>query len=398
MAREVAKEPKEKALLHQHDRPHHRLFQQRLGPGRAEAAVGAIRRRGEHRLHLPNKHGRDRRDGFSLSEPGNQDVGLEAAGILEERFGIPHLYSLPFGIRGTVEWLEDVGERLDLDLGRGVLASELEGTDFRSWSSPPLSEIRSPEGDGILSLRLCPGIGQVDGGGVGDEIAPGGPAEVPEDPRFEEKFKRWGTPDILIGPDTAILEEEIARIDPQVIFGNSYDLYLAKDVPIKIHAAFPAFDHLYRFNGTPLSVFGACLPHPDLPQPTQPESRGVSKMKKIAIYGKGGSESPPPPPTFLQALGELGYKVMQIGCDPKADSTSMLMNGRPVPTILDTLRESGGGVPRRYGLSRLWRRALCRMRRTNSWGRVRRTRHNCLFREARISKRLRDLSAPGRLL
>ena len=42
------------------------------------------------------------------------------------------------------------------------------------------------------------------------------------------------------------------------------------------------------------------------------------------------------------ALGSLGYKVMQIGCDPKADSTSMLMNGKAVPTILDTLRNDNG--------------------------------------------------------
>lgn len=65
-------------------------------------------------------------------------------------------------------------------------------------------------------------------------------------------------------------------------------------------------------------------------------------MKKIAIYGKGGIGKSTTTANISAALGELGYKVMQIGCDPKADSTSMLMNGRPVPTILDTLRESRG--------------------------------------------------------
>ncbi len=65
-------------------------------------------------------------------------------------------------------------------------------------------------------------------------------------------------------------------------------------------------------------------------------------MKKIAIYGKGGIGKSTTTANISAALGGLGYIVMQIGCDPKADSTSMLMNGRPVPTILDTLRESGG--------------------------------------------------------
>lgn len=185
-----------------------------------------------------------------------RDVGLEAAGILEERFGIPHLYGLPFGIRGTVEWLEVVGERLDLDLGRGVLASELERYGFSILElTTPLQRF-----DHLRAMVSCPydyalGLVRL----MVEEWEMKSPLVVlpksPEDPRFEEKFERWGAPDILIGPDTATLEEEIARIDPQVIFGNSYDLYLAKDVPIKIHAAFPAFDHLYRFDGTPFVGF-----------------------------------------------------------------------------------------------------------------------------------------------
>jgi nitrogenase iron protein NifH len=63
-------------------------------------------------------------------------------------------------------------------------------------------------------------------------------------------------------------------------------------------------------------------------------------LKKIAIYGKGGIGKSTTTANISAALGEMRYKVMQIGCDPKADSTSMLMNGRPVPTILDTLRNS----------------------------------------------------------
>ena len=61
-------------------------------------------------------------------------------------------------------------------------------------------------------------------------------------------------------------------------------------------------------------------------------------MKKIAIYGKGGIGKSTTTANLSAALAEQGQKVMQIGCDPKADSTCMLMKGRQVPTILDTLK------------------------------------------------------------
>ena len=44
------------------------------------------------------------------------------------------------------------------------------------------------------------------------------------------------------------------------------------------------------------------------------------------------------------ALAARGYKVMQIGCDPKADSTKNLMEGRKIPTVLDQIREKGDSV------------------------------------------------------
>jgi len=43
-------------------------------------------------------------------------------------------------------------------------------------------------------------------------------------------------------------------------------------------------------------------------------------MKKIAIYGKGGIGKSTVTSNLSAALAVSGYKVMQIGCDPKADS------------------------------------------------------------------------------
>jgi len=63
------------------------------------------------------------------------------------------------------------------------------------------------------------------------------------------------------------------------------------------------------------------------------------KVKTIAIYGKGGIGKSTTTSNISAALAASGLKVMQVGCDPKSDSTNTLRGGGYIPTILDTLRE-----------------------------------------------------------
>lgn len=67
-------------------------------------------------------------------------------------------------------------------------------------------------------------------------------------------------------------------------------------------------------------------------------------MRKIAIYGKGGIGKSTTTSNLSEALAEKGYKVMQVGCDPKADSTKTLMEGKRIPTVLEQLREKGDDI------------------------------------------------------
>lgn len=64
-------------------------------------------------------------------------------------------------------------------------------------------------------------------------------------------------------------------------------------------------------------------------------------MKKIAIYGKGGIGKSTTVSNISAAMAAMGLTVLQIGCDPKADSTRNLTGGKNIRTVLDTLRENG---------------------------------------------------------
>lgn len=63
------------------------------------------------------------------------------------------------------------------------------------------------------------------------------------------------------------------------------------------------------------------------------------KIRQIAIYGKGGIGKSTTTQNLTAGLTELGKNIMVVGCDPKADSTRLLLGGLAQKTVLDTLRE-----------------------------------------------------------
>ena len=65
-------------------------------------------------------------------------------------------------------------------------------------------------------------------------------------------------------------------------------------------------------------------------------------MKKIAFYGKGGIGKSTTQQNTAAAMAFFhGQKVFIHGCDPKADSTRMILGGMNQKTIMDTLRDDG---------------------------------------------------------
>ncbi|MGB7789066.1 Ni-sirohydrochlorin a,c-diamide reductive cyclase ATP-dependent reductase subunit [Methanoregula sp.] len=64
-------------------------------------------------------------------------------------------------------------------------------------------------------------------------------------------------------------------------------------------------------------------------------------MKQIALYGKGGIGKSTTSANLSAALSARGLSILQIGCDPKRDSTRMLMQGKFIPTVMDLVRTKG---------------------------------------------------------
>ena len=70
----------------------------------------------------------------------------------------------------------------------------------------------------------------------------------------------------------------------------------------------------------------------------------MAGLRQIAIYGKGGIGKSTTTQNLTAGLVEHGKKVMVVGCDPKADSTRLLLGGLAQKTVLDTIREEGEDV------------------------------------------------------
>ena len=62
-------------------------------------------------------------------------------------------------------------------------------------------------------------------------------------------------------------------------------------------------------------------------------------MRQIAIYGKGGIGKSTTTQNMAAAMAEMGKRLMIVGCDPKADSTRLILGGMARATVLDVMRD-----------------------------------------------------------
>lgn len=82
-------------------------------------------------------------------------------------------------------------------------------------------------------------------------------------------------------------------------------------------------------------------------------------MKKIAVYGKGGIGKSTLTGALSAAAAERGLRVLQIGCDPKADSCINLLGGKPVTPVMTLLREGKSNISLSDIVQEGYRGVLC---------------------------------------
>ena len=67
----------------------------------------------------------------------------------------------------------------------------------------------------------------------------------------------------------------------------------------------------------------------------------MAKLRQAAIYGKGGIGKSTTTQNLVAALAEAGKKVMIVGCDPKADSTRLILHAKAQNSVMELAAEAG---------------------------------------------------------
>ena len=67
----------------------------------------------------------------------------------------------------------------------------------------------------------------------------------------------------------------------------------------------------------------------------------MGSLRQIAFYGKGGIGKSTTSQNTLAALAEMGQKILIVGCDPKADSTRLILHSKAQDTILSLAADAG---------------------------------------------------------
>jgi light-independent protochlorophyllide reductase B subunit len=185
-----------------------------------------------------------------------RDVMVPVAQKIKELYLQDFHFGLPMGVRGTIQWIHEISDLFGIEYPDDVVTREIAAW---AYALPELFSRIQPY-EHFTVIIACPyeyalGLARIvteDWGlAVGAVVLP----ENPYSREFHDSFNRLGISEIHINPSDNEFSEIITTKQPQVLFGNSYHLFLGSRVPIRIHAASPTPDILTLFDGTPFVGF-----------------------------------------------------------------------------------------------------------------------------------------------
>jgi nitrogenase iron protein NifH len=103
----------------------------------------------------------------------------------------------------------------------------------------------------------------------------------------------------------------------------------------------PAADQIKLHINQHIKQTGTAGMFPALLWQTHTTGEVTMTMRQCAIYGKGGIGKSTTTQNLVAALAEMGKKVMIVGCDPKADSTRLILHAKAQNTIMEMAAEVG---------------------------------------------------------
>ena len=152
------------------------------------------------------------------------DTGIKTAEMLENRFGTPWLYGMPFGIKGTVDWLDGIEKKTGISLDRALIAEDMKvyGQTIRSLTAKqPVNGV----GVGISgSNEYTAGLADFIQNECGLPVKVAALKKTPSLESANQHLKQLNVAAVLVAPAHSELIAELKTHDIQVLFGNSYEL------------------------------------------------------------------------------------------------------------------------------------------------------------------------------
>ncbi|HHW39193.1 MAG TPA: hypothetical protein GXX18_18480 [Bacillales bacterium] len=180
-------------------------------------------------------------------------AGLKAARYLEEYYSIPYIYGLPYGEKGTKEWLKQVAEAVKKEVPNSQFVNDrpfsfhhyiemISGGEFyqRTWTvavscSPAAAKglVQLVKEDWCLPLEAI----RLTSSPKADEL---------------EEIETLGVKRVFVTPEELEWKRVLEEIQPFILMGSAEDTTLAKEVPIHLRITEPAYDRFSIYEGNPL--------------------------------------------------------------------------------------------------------------------------------------------------